>query len=1156
MKTLSRVLTLTVIALAPLVHPASLSAAPITWIGGNAPWDGTNANWSPADEPDANDEAIFIVANIVNMANASDTIMGLTLSGGIDLFTNGNDLTVDGLIQLSNPSTNFFIEGATSGITAQDVTVNADATLRMNGGTLNVIKPGAPNGQLLVNADGTLVGNGTINLNDVVAAGTVLMTVSGGTLTATSTTPGDIFGTNAATLSINVSDADARIDLDNVSAIININRNDTLDVNGIAHQAADPYSGTLNLAEGATINMSASWQMDSGTINANTGAPLGGAGSAATIAGAAFTMNGGTINLDAIDSLQFSVPFSQTAGTIANAGTLIFNADSTIGVGANLQMTGDADLIIEANRDVDILQTNFNMDAAGTAGSQITVNSGGRLDINVSDYETDAGANSYDGTITLNSGDISVFTADAEFVMDGTLDFNPTAFVSEWLGEPLDIGNDDGALDANLNVTGTNISRIVPQVDFNSDADVNIAAGAELQFNGLVNFQTVNGDNNAQFTGAGEITFNGPIAVLEAVTLNMVGGTVDLDGSDGFGDIHTINAALVINAATVENFGRVNGGGGINTITVNNSVGTGVLTVNLDDPASEWTLNPQGVLNLVNDNNEATLLAGSDVNINGTVNVTGDVRTTARVDIAGVVNINTAGQPLRLAGTGALESNRIEGGTINGPGLLGADTNTHLVGFGTINASVDFDGVANLFADDGQLTVNGDILDVNVIGSANATGILNVVNPWNTSVATTVVNQFGGEIRGGTITVDNANGIRGTGLVASRVINNSRIVAAGFFVGQPSGTHVFQTAGNNNDWDGAAGAGTLAAVEGHTLELRDVGAAFGFAGSVEVGEGSRVFTSGFALDFNPGSTLNLTQGTYESTNSTDLGGTVTVFAGGESTIEVANNSFLTFDTGSDTTLGSNLRLLNNNINIEAGADFSGMGALIVPDGSALVADPGSNIGVLLVNQGRFDPGGITGGVGIVDVDDFQQTFTGDYFTEIEGPLLNQLDRVDVAGVAALDGRLVVDLDNMFDPVLGSEFDIITAASVSGAFHTIDFQNLPSGQTFHVDYRDTSVRLTAVTTPFFSADFDDDGDVDSTDLAIWQGAYDLNQLGDADGDNDSDGRDFLLWQQQFGSAPLLPLESLIVPEPGGAILFPGCLLLVYSLGRSSLVRFLS
>ena len=69
--------------------------------------------------------------------------------------------------------------------------------------------------------------------------------------------------------------------------------------------------------------------------------------------------------------------------------------------------------------------------------------------------------------------------------------------------------------------------------------------------------------------------------------------------------------------------------------------------------------------------------------------------------------------------------------------------------------------------------------------------------------------------------------------------------------------------------------------------------------------------------------------------------------------------------------------------------------------------------------------------------------------------------------------------------------------------------MPAGLAFHIDYLANAVQLQVVNKPIFSADFDDDGDVDPTDLAIWDGAFDLNQLGDADGDNDTDGNDFLL-----------------------------------------------
>ena len=92
------------------------------------------------------------------------------------------------------------------------------------------------------------------------------------------------------------------------------------------------------------------------------------------------------------------------------------------------------------------------------------------------------------------------------------------------------------------------------------------------------------------------------------------------------------------------------------------------------------------------------------------------------------------------------------------------------------------------------MTINGSILDVGRIGTDDADGVLNVVNPWNTNVAQ-FVQLEGGTIQGGTMTIDNVNAVSGFGTIASRVINNEAIRASG-------GTLVVQTAGNDNDWDG------------------------------------------------------------------------------------------------------------------------------------------------------------------------------------------------------------------------------------------------------------------------------------------------------------------------------------------------------------------
>jgi hypothetical protein len=1127
-------------------------AADITWIGGNANWvdAGGTANWSPADEPDADDTAIFNTPNTV-ILGSNNSILALTMSAGIDLNTSNFDLDVNGLVQLTAANTNLIVGAADSLLTADRITINSGANLETGGGTIQINEESG-NGVLDINAGGEFLGHGTLSMTDVVGAATTLI-INDGIINARRTPAIIVSPPPVGTLSISATDVDTRIDLDGAGELgeVIVGRNQTLDIN---IQLADTFNGSMSMAQSSVLDVSTAWVLGAGaTIDVNNGATggLGGApAGVATIAGAGFSQNSGTITVvDNDGTLQFDAPFSANGGSIVNNGTIVFNSSTTIAAPVAFTMpTTASSITVAANRTVNINANNFNMDGSNALTNAITVEAGGELVISTTDYDPDQAANAFDGTITINSGSLSVNTSDAEFVMDGTLNMNKSgAPVAEWEGNPLDIGNDAGALDANLNIGGNGNTLFHSQVDFNSDADVDIAAGNGLILNLTTNFNTVNGVNNAQFTGGGAIRFNGQVNVNEAVTFNMTGGTVDLDGLDTVtGDTVNVDAPLMINAATMESFGKVNTAG-VNTLDINNSVGTGVLTVNLDNAGAEWTLNAAGVMNLVNDNTVATLLAGSGINMNGTVNVTGDVRTTARLDIGSTatININTTGNPFRLNGGNAGPNvNTISGGTISGAGLLGADTNKRLHGFGTINADIDFDGNASLLATGGTLTIGGDIVDMNILGTADDTGTLNVVNAWETdggaggSIGAIVL--AGGVLQGGQITNDNANGIQGHGTVTSRVINNSKLVATN------GGTLIFQTAGNNNDWDGATNTGELQALSAD-LELVDttmpVPPVRQFGGKVRAINDNRVFANGFALDFNPGSSLELEdEAIYRASSSTDIGGTVTIAAGADATVQVANNFFLTFETGSATTLNGNLRLLNNNINIEQGATFSGTGALVVPDGSHLVIDNQGEVGVLLDMQGAFRPGNFNG-IGRVELFDYQSTATSELFVELIGTALNQFDRLVLDGDAIIDGYLNIDIDEVspgvpFVPALGNTFNIITGSSVTGEFDFADVSGMPAGLAFAVHYLPNAVQLQVVNKPIFSADFDDDGDVDQTDFAIWDGAYNLNQLGDADGDSDSDGADLILWQRQFGSRPGPPPAGA-VPEPTSLALLIAC-----------------
>ena len=644
---------------------------------GNFNWDGPGAATTTV-----NGTGVFTVT--ANQIDTSDDIFGgtINLNDDADLGVSvaANVWTMAGTLNKNN-SGGSGVSGSRMVITGV-INVNA-GTLQLPSTTTTASANLDVDGLLILGAATEFGGGAAIG-----GAGTLQMlgtsTVTANTTINVATFDWDGLGTGTshtinagAAFTINSPTLDSDGDMD-----------DPLNLNG---------SGSQLIVNGPT-----QWTATA-AINANN-AGLG----TATIGGTSrLILNGPNADLNVNGNTNITAPLtfgasssaSIDAGFTLDATNAVTYAGGTIsGLGA--YSPGTTNIVTE---DSSITSSTFDFD-----GGSWTIGAGKTLTVNVVDYDTTA-TNAFDGTITLNSGGIDVTTGDVTFVFDGTLNLNSAlGEAATWDGEPLAIGNDAGSLDADVNASGLGNNNIATtSVVVNSDAQIVIAAGSKLRFiqTADVTFNSVNGGNNAEISGAGEIEFNDAIFVNETTTFNMSGGAVDLDGSDATGDFINVDAPLTIKAATLRNFGKANGGGGTNTIDVDNNVGSGALTVNLDDPNGEWTLNGPGVMNLVNDNAEATLLDGSDVNVNGTLNVTGDVRTTARLDIAGTVNINTAAQPFRLAGgNGTNDPNTLAGGTISGVGILGADTGKALQGFGTINTAIDFDGTADIVAAGGTLT--------------------------------------------------------------------------------------------------------------------------------------------------------------------------------------------------------------------------------------------------------------------------------------------------------------------------------------------------------------------------------------------------------------------------------------------------------------------
>lgn len=135
--------------------------------------------------------------------------------------------------------------------------------------------------------------------------------------------------------------------------------------------------------------------------------------------------------------------------------------------------------------------------------------------------------------------------------------------------------------------------------------------------------------------------------------------------------------------------------------------------------------------------------------------------------------------------------------------------------------------------------------------------------------------------------------------------------------------------------------------------------------------------------------------------------------------------------------------------------------------------------------------------------------------------------------AWLDGEMVLDKrDIRFRDISSIQIDTLYFSTFFGGSSSV----WEATKDEHVYFDNFVIATEFITNP---GDFDGDGDVDDSDLGLWESAYSTSNGGDADGDLDTDGADFLIWQQQFTGDLAPPLSaSTSVPEPASAMLLIG------------------
>lgn len=745
-------------------------------------------------------------------------------------------------------------------------------------------------------------------------------------------------------------------------------------------------------------------------------------------------------------------------------------------------------------------------------GNATTVDQLGVLRI-LSDRIEVAAQQQYDNVLTLNGGQAEIDLGSfASWSLNHILNLNHIAGYAPVLsGDHIQIGDDLSTPRTFVNVGGSGESFVDANVTFKSDVELTVEAGSTLIHRGNVTFEPVNGGNSGEFAGPGSLILGGTNTVNEFTSLNMSGGSVDLDNSsiNAFVPNNTyINDLLLIAAAEVADYGHAKFIG-MQTHSKMFIADEGQLSVQLDGVGNEWTINADGIINYDGNSTVNTFLSGDTVNMNGELNVTGFGASAAQMNIAGTVNILSTGTGFRLGGGSFANPNRLLGGTIDGVnGILSTSNNRHLVGYGSINADIEFLGPsARLLADDGELILSGDIIDAGILGTADVDGILNVTIPWNTQPTDQVALQ-GGSLTGGLITNDGVNGISGYGVVVADVINHTKVVAE-------NGTLLL-----SNPTPGSLGSGLFHAQTGDLIVQYSLPASAFFSGEVRADQGQEFFADNFEMNFTPSSVIDLDGGTFRSNQDANFGGNLSTIGGLSSKVDT--NMTFAFTSSSNSQLNGDLELIGAT-EVENGAVFSGSGKLINTADSSISLANGAFLGVVIENHGLMTIGDSPGQA---DANGFIQGDSGHWEIELADTGASDFDSLTLSGMAQLDGTLMISLLNNFVPELGDEFAIVSAgAGVSGTFDALEFSPLPPGLSYEIAYESSDVLIQVVSGS--PGDFDFDQDVDATDFLLWQRGGSPNPLSPSD---------LVDWEEQYGvGVSTVASVHTAAPEPSTVVI---------------------
>jgi T5SS/PEP-CTERM-associated repeat protein len=462
------------------------------------------------------------------------------------------------------------------------------------------------------------------------------------------------------------------------------------------------------------------------------------------------------------------------------------------------------------------------------------------------------------------------------------------------------------------------------------------------------------------------------------------------------------------------------------------------------------------------------------------------------------------------------------------------------------NGTVSVSGVGSTWANGGDVFVGG-------AGS----GAINITDGGQlTASRVDIATETGGSgdvnVTGpnSTLTTDNfgriAVGDGGTGSLDVTV--GGSVVSGTGFVGYGGSAMFGETSVGTALVDGADSNWTIS-------DPLNVGS-YNATGTLTISNGGRVTSDTGLIGVDGGDlvsdrsvgTVNVTGSTSLWDNSDDLylgwgplsDGTLNITSGGRVNDVHGYVGDGSGSTGNVTVDGLN-SLWNNTGNLQVGV--AGSGTLTVTNSGTVQAN---NITINLLGEVRGN-GTLVGNVqnhGLVAPGTSVGTLdiTGNYTQSADGELRVELvsvanfDRLEITGVAMLDGELTVSLMDGFMPALGDSFGFLFASGgFGGQFAALGLPSLTPGLKWQFNPGGATLFLNVVAG--LLGDYNGNHVVDAADYTVWRNTLGSTTSLVADGDLSGtvDAGDYVIWKAHFGesngsgSAGASPSQAA-VPEP--------------------------